>query len=127
MFDTECMALVDPGAARSYVGAVVRQLCLRHECTPLRPTVENAKVANGSKVDITEAFRVKLTFEGYPSVTEVLYYLPGLTVFMVLGMDILGKHPFHVNLQTRAVRLVSLKTVRKRQTATVFKHRASKV
>jgi len=89
MFDAEFMALVDTGVARSYVGAVVRQLCLRHDCTPLRPTVENAKVANGSKVDITKAFRVKLTFEGLPSVTEVLHYLPGLTVFMVLGMDIL--------------------------------------
>jgi len=96
------MALVDTGAARSYVGAV-RQLCLKHDCTPLRPAVENAKVANGSRVDITEAYRVKMTFEGYPTVTEVLHYLPGLTVFIVLGMDLLGKRPFQVNLQTRAV------------------------
>lgn len=56
-------------------------------------------------VDITEAFRVKLTFESYPTITEVLHYLPGLTVFLVLGVDILAKHPFRLDLQSKDVSL----------------------
>lgn len=105
VFDTEFLELVDTGAARSYVGAVVRQLCLKNASTPLYPAVANAKVANGSTVDITEAFRIEMTFESYPTITEVLHYLPGLTAFLVIGMDILEKHPFRVDLQAKTVGL----------------------
>lgn len=105
IYNTEFLALVDTGAVRSYVGAVIRQLCVENGCATSHPSVTNAKVANGSVIGITEAYQIELTFDNNRAITEVFHYLPGLTVFMVIGMDVLQTHPFRVDLQTKTVTL----------------------
>lgn len=56
IYTTEFLALVDTGAVRSYVGAVIRQLCMENGCTTSHPSVTNAKVANGSVIGILTGF-----------------------------------------------------------------------
>ncbi|XP_018578275.1 uncharacterized protein LOC108916491 [Anoplophora glabripennis] len=94
------LALIDTGAARSYVGDRIRQLGLHYE-TATAPAVQ---LANGNLVTVTEVYQIQFRIRN-KEFDERLWYLPNLSSDVVLGMDILRKHNFLINPSAATVSL----------------------
>ncbi|XP_030752316.1 uncharacterized protein LOC115879552 isoform X2 [Sitophilus oryzae] len=102
--NTDYLALLDTGAAHSYIGKKLTEQCQTSKAIPVKPTVKGARLANGATESISTAFRMKIQV-GEQSLNEVFHSLKDLVSDMIIGMDILGKHDFQIDLRTRQIRL----------------------
>ena len=102
--DITYTALVDTGAASSYVGDSLADQCRKFRSNKVTPTISFAKVADGHLSAVTEAYRPTLKI-GCQTITETLNYLPNLAAEVILGMDILRQHGFSIDLSTADVYL----------------------
>jgi hypothetical protein len=90
-------ALVDTGATVSFIGDYLRDKCYRH-LRPVTPTVQSARMANGQVEAITEAYWISLTM-GTTAIQGKFHHLPHLSSDIVLGIDILRRYPFTIDLE----------------------------
>lgn len=102
--NTDYLALLDTGAAHSYIGKKLTEQCQSSKAVPVKPTVRGARLANGATESISTAFRMKIQI-GDQSLNEVFHSLEELVSDMIIGMDILAKHDFQIDLRTRQIRL----------------------
>lgn len=104
MYGGEFTALVDTGSVRSYVGDRVKDFCSRRGVQLLPVNAPAVQLANGDLVAITSAYQLEFVFENQ-KFSDQWFYLPKLSSEMVLGMDILRKYGFVVDLRTEVVYL----------------------
>ena len=97
-------ALIDTGAGKSYIGELIVSQCCRRRLKSIDPTTKNVRLADGHVAAVKKAFPLKVKI-GSQTVTETFNYLPNLTVDLILGMDILQKHDFSININTATVYL----------------------
>jgi transposase InsO family protein len=90
-------ALVDTGAAGSFIGDHLREKCNRH-LRPVTPTIQSARMANGQVDTITEAYWISLQI-GTTSIRGKFHHLPHLPSDLVLGIDLLRRYPFSIDLK----------------------------
>jgi hypothetical protein len=90
-------ALVDTGATVSFIGDYLRDKCYRH-LRPVTPTVQSARMANGQVEAITEAYWISPTM-GTTAIQGKFHHLPHLSSDIVLGIDILRRYPFTIDLE----------------------------
>lgn len=100
----EYTALLDTGAANSFIGKNLTQMCRNSKATVVKPTLRGATLANGTNESISEAYKIKFQI-GNQVLNEVFHTLESLVPEVVIGMDILRKHRFNIDLQTPQVRL----------------------
>jgi hypothetical protein len=105
-------ALVDTGAAGSFIGDHTRDKCNRH-LRPANPTIQSARMANDQVDAITEAYWISLKV-GTTTIRGKFHYLPHLPSDIVLGIDILRRYPFTIDLEKGSASLrapAAVKTV----------------
>jgi hypothetical protein len=90
-------ALVDTGAAGSFIGDSLRDKCYRH-LRPVTPTIQSARMANGQVDTITEAYWISLKI-GTRTIQGKFHHLPHLPSDLVLGIDVLRQYPFSIDLK----------------------------
>lgn len=90
-------ALIDTGAVRSYIGDRVVELCKTYKFPQATASTHLARMANGEITEIKESYQINFRI-GSKQYQEVIHYLPGLPTEMVLGMDLLGKLKFKLDL-----------------------------
>jgi transposase InsO family protein len=90
-------ALVDTGAAGSFIGDHLRDKCNRH-LRPVAPTIQSARMANGQVDTITEAYWISLRI-GTTTIQGKFHHLPHLPSDLVLGIDLLRRYPFSIDLK----------------------------
>jgi hypothetical protein len=90
-------ALVDTGAAGSFIGDLLRDKCYRH-LRPVTPTIQSARMANGQVDTITEAYWISLKI-GASTIQGKFHHLPHLPSHLVLGIDIPRRYPFTIDLK----------------------------
>jgi hypothetical protein len=88
---------VDTGATVSFIGDYLRDKCYRH-LRPVTPTVQSARMANGQVEAITEAYWISPTM-GTTAIQGKFHHLPHLSSDIVLGIDILRRYPFTIDLE----------------------------
>jgi hypothetical protein len=91
------VALVDTGAAGSFIGDHLRDRCNRH-LRPVAPTIQSARMANGQVDTITEAYWISLRI-GTTTIQGKFHHLPHLPSDLVLGIDLLRRYPFSIDLK----------------------------
>jgi hypothetical protein len=106
-------ALVDTGAAGSFIGDHLRDKCYRH-LRPANPTIQSARMANDQVHAITEAYWISLKV-GTTTIRGKFHYLPHLPSDIVLGIDILRRYPFTIDLGRGSVSLRAPATVKAMQ------------
>jgi hypothetical protein len=92
-------ALVDTGAAGSFIGDSLRDKCYRH-LRPVTPTIQSARMANGQVDTITEAYWISLKI-GASTIQGKFHHL------LVLGIDIPRRYPFTIDLKGGSASLLS--------------------
>jgi hypothetical protein len=90
-------ALVDTGAAGSFIGDHLRDKCNRH-LRPVTPTIQSARMAYGQVDTITEAYWISLQI-GTTTIRGKYHHLPHLPSDLVLGIDLLRRYPFSIDLK----------------------------
>jgi hypothetical protein len=90
-------ALVDTGATVSFIGDYLRDKCYRH-LRPVTPNIQSARMANGQVEAITEAYWISPTI-GTTAIQGKFHHLPHLSSDIVLGIDILWRYPFTIDLE----------------------------
>jgi transposase InsO family protein len=98
-------ALVDTGAAGSFIGDSLRDKCYRH-LRPATPTIQSARMANGQVDTITEAYWISLKI-GTRTIQGKFHHLPHLPSDLVLGIDVLRQYPFSIDLKGGSASLQS--------------------
>jgi transposase InsO family protein len=98
-------ALVDTGAAGSFIGDSLRDKCYRH-LRPVTPTIQSARMANGQVDTITEAYWISLKI-GTRTIQGKFHHLPHLPSDLVLGIDVLRQYPFSIDLKGGSASLQS--------------------
>jgi transposase InsO family protein len=98
-------ALVDTGAAGSFIGDSLRDKCYRH-LRPVTPTIQSARMANGQVDTITEAYWISLKI-GTRTIRGKFHHLPHLPSDLVLGIDVLRQYPFSIDLKGGSASLQS--------------------
>ncbi|KAH0821074.1 hypothetical protein GEV33_001717 [Tenebrio molitor] len=99
-------ALVDTGVAGSFIGDYPRDKCYRH-LRPASPTIQSAsRMANGQVDVITEAYWISLKM-GTTTIQGKFHHLPHLPSDIVLGIDILRRYPFTIDLEESSASLRS--------------------
>ena len=102
--DKNYTALVDTGAGKSYIGELIVSQCCKRHLKSIDPTVKSVRLADGHIATVKKAFPLKMQI-GSQTVTETFNYLPNLTVDLIVGMDILQKYNFSIDISTAAVYL----------------------
>ncbi|KAH0817242.1 hypothetical protein GEV33_005550 [Tenebrio molitor] len=85
------------GAAGSFIGDHLRDKCYRH-LRPVTPTIQSARMANGQVDTITEAYWIRLKI-GTTTIRGKFHHLPHLPSDIVLGIDLLRRYPFTIDLK----------------------------
>ncbi|KAH0815056.1 hypothetical protein GEV33_007735 [Tenebrio molitor] len=98
-------ALVDTGAAGSFIGDHLRDKCNRH-LRPVTPTIQSARMANGQVDTITEAYWISLQI-GTTTIRGKFHHLPHLPSDLVLGIDLQRRYPFSIDLKEGSASLRS--------------------
>jgi hypothetical protein len=90
-------ALVDTGATVSFIEDYLRDKCYQHLRTAT-PTIQSARMANGQVEAITEAYWISPKI-GTTAIQGKFHHLPHLSSDIVLGIDVLRRYPFTINLE----------------------------
>jgi hypothetical protein len=90
-------ALLDTGAAGSFIGDHIRDKCNRH-LRPVTPTIQSARMANGQVDTIIEAYWISLQI-GTTTIRKKFHQLPHLPSDLVLDIDLLRRYPFSIDLK----------------------------
>jgi hypothetical protein len=85
------------GAAGSFIGDHLRDKCYRH-LRPVTPTIQSARMANGQVDTITDAYWIRLKI-GTTTIRGKFHHLPHLPSDIVLGIDLLRRYPFTIDLK----------------------------
>lgn len=110
VYGRQFRALVDSGAARSFLHRDTVEWCRQHGCTST-PTETLVRVADGAQVAVDEQIRITARVDGLPFTHEYAV-LPTLTQDAFLGMDALwalgatitiGAHRWGPAMDTAAV------------------------
>jgi hypothetical protein len=91
---------VDTGATVSFIGDYLRDKCYRH-LRPVTPTVQSARMANGQWRPSPRPPTM-----GTTAIQGKFHHLPHLSSDIVLGIDILRRYPFTIDLEGAAPRYV---------------------
>ncbi|KAJ8910921.1 hypothetical protein NQ315_014255 [Exocentrus adspersus] len=109
IYDQTFLALIDTGAARSYIGNRVHQHCDQQGVPNKTATARIIQLANGEVITVDRAYLLEFDV-GNTRFQEWLGwgnwdYLPDLLGDVVFGMDILSQHDFAISPATATVRL----------------------
>jgi hypothetical protein len=86
-----------PPLGISFIGDYLRDKCYRH-LRPATPTIQSARMANGQVDAITEAYWISSKI-GTTAIHGKFHHLPHMSSNIVLGLDILGRYPFTIDLE----------------------------
>lgn len=101
-------ALIDTGSVRSYIGDAVCTLCEINNIKQISCT-RKIKLADCSEIEINKEFEINYT-AAQKRWTDNFLYMPNLTSDIILGMDILIKRKFILDLGKQEIRLMENST-----------------
>ncbi|KAJ8910348.1 hypothetical protein NQ315_004547 [Exocentrus adspersus] len=102
IYDQTFLALIDTGAARSYIGNRVHQHCDQQKVPNKTATARIIQLANGDVTTVDRAYQLEFSV-GNTRFKEWLDYLPDLLGDVVFGMDLLSQHDFTISPATATV------------------------
>jgi len=90
----ELTALLDSGSVRSFINQAAGELCLAHRYQP-QGTDLPVRLANGNETSVPDWYKVPVEIGGARAIHS-FGVMPGLTVDMILGVDIIARLNIHI-------------------------------
>jgi len=87
-------ALLDSGSVCSFINPAAGELCLAHRYRP-QGTDLPVRLANGSETSVLDWYKVPVKIGGTKTI-QSFGVMPGLTVDMLLGIDVIARLNIHI-------------------------------
>uniref|UniRef100_A0A1Y1JZI4 Uncharacterized protein n=1 Tax=Photinus pyralis TaxID=7054 RepID=A0A1Y1JZI4_PHOPY len=106
IFQQVILALIDTGAARTYMGTKVLKIIKRNKILPVHSNSSSVQLAEGSVVQTLGLYQFPICIQQHEVQLEC-QLLPSLTSDLIIGLDFLELHLISLNLGRRTLVLRS--------------------